>query len=142
MKSLRIQIVLLIGISFLLIACNNANNAEVTHPRSVPSSSNFRHFTAGFQIMDVSNAQNAAHLGIQVAFNYGEPYPENSAMGRVFKSLQIEQVGGQISGLLYEYECHHLYQSHIDSQGYCRQDYPDMNYQTLMDTIKNDITKC
>ena len=145
MNKLRIFMVSLIGISFLFVACNNANNAAVPQSKSISptrstsSSSKFRHFTAGFQIINASNAQDAANLGIQVAFNYGEPYSEDSTMGRVFKSLQLEQIGGQISSLLYQYECHHLYQNHIDPQGYCSQDYPGMNYQTLMDTVKKDV---
>lgn len=99
------------------------------------------YFTAGFQIDKVSDAYDAANDGIQQAFTYGGIYSENSDLGRTFKSLHIKQVDGEISSYLYQYECHRLYQQHLNLQNFCSQDYPGMDSQKLINLVKDEIAR-
>jgi hypothetical protein len=109
--------------------------------RKLATVSKSAYFTAGFSIIKASDAFDASNDGIQQAFMYGGLYSEDSQLGRTFKTLHIKQVDGEISSYLYAYECHRLYQQHLDIQKFCSQDYPGMDHQQLIDLVKGEIAR-
>jgi hypothetical protein len=102
------------------------------------------HILGGFSIDDAGSAIRAAADGIQVDFQYGDPPPVDSNLGKQLQALHMKVIDGYISDTLFYYECHRTKTvkpppHQVDS--WCKKDsHPALgDEQTLLETIATHL---
>ena len=111
---------------------------------NIPNEFNKTHILGGFSIDTPEKAMKATAVGIQVAFEYGQPPYESDELGQELESLHMKVIDGYISSYLYYYECHRTKELRLSLLGpgqYCEGDpHPELtDANVLLETIATHL---